>query len=183
MPNPISIRDAYSENYFDNLFKDPTIKKYSSHIYLNDTNITDARFLQVKQLPQIDSHLTAKLYVDNVVDEVSLVRSNQDNDFNNHNLTNINSITFNTPAVNDNQVINKDYVDQFHQETERSRQDLGIYFYNESSDRVKNNPDKDFNDKKLTNIYSIRVNRNPISDNELTNKNYIDDELAKNSLF
>ena len=39
----------------------------------------------------------------------------------------------NTQAVNDNEVITKAYVDQFHQENERSRRDLGIDFYNESS--------------------------------------------------
>ena len=71
---------------------------------MNDRNITNARFIQVNQLPQIDSHLTAKLYVDNAIDEPSLVRNNQDNDFNNHNLNNINSITLNTQAENDNQV-------------------------------------------------------------------------------
>ena len=74
-------------------------------------------------MPQIDSHLTAKLYVDNAIDEVSLVRNIQDNDFNNFNLTNINSLSLNTQAVNDNQVITKAYVDQFHQETERSSRD------------------------------------------------------------
>ena len=36
--------------------------------------------------------------------------------------------------------------------------------------------------KKLTNLHSITINRNPISDNELTNKKYIDDELDKNNL-
>ena len=80
------------------------------------------------------SHLTPKLYVDNAVDESSLVRSNQDTNFNNYNLTNINSITLNSQAVNENQVITKVYVDQFHQENERSRRDLGIDFYDESSD-------------------------------------------------
>ena len=48
---------------------------------------TNARFIQTNQLPQIDSHLTAKLYVDKAIDESSLVRHNQDNDFNNNNLT------------------------------------------------------------------------------------------------
>ena len=47
------------------------------------------------------------------------------------------SITLYTQAVNDNQVITKAYVDQFHQENERSRRDLGIEFYNVSSDIVK----------------------------------------------
>ena len=82
--------------------------------------------------------MTAKLYVDNAaVDEESLVRNNQENDFNNYNLTNINSITLNTQAVNDNQVITKAYVDQFHQENELYRRDLGIDFHDESNDSVK----------------------------------------------
>ena len=106
---------------------------------MNDRNITNARFIQVNQLPQIDSHLTAKLNVDNSIDEPSLVRNNQDNDFGNYNLTNINSITLNKQAENDNEVITKAYVDQFHQENERSRPDIGLDFYNESNDLVKNN--------------------------------------------
>ena len=115
---------------------------------MNDRNITNARFIQVNQLPQIDSHLTAKLYVDNSIDEPSLVRINEYNDFSGYNLTNINSITLNTQAENDNQVITKAYVDQFYQENEQSRRDLGIDFYNESSDFVKNNQDNDFTDEK-----------------------------------
>ena len=43
----------------------------------------------------------------------------------------------NTRAVNDNQVITKSNVDQFHQENERSRRDLGIDLYKESSDLLK----------------------------------------------
>ena len=77
------------------------------HIDLNDRNITNARFLQVNQLPQKDSHLTAKLYVDNAVDEESLFRNNPDNDFNIYNLLNINSSTLNKQAENDNEVITK----------------------------------------------------------------------------
>ena len=115
---------------------------------MNDRNITNARFLQVNQWPQIDSQLTQKLYVDHAIDEPSLVRNNHDSDFNNNNLTNINSTTLNTQAVNDNQVITKAYADQFHQKNERSRRDLGLDFYHESSDIVKNNQDKDFKDNK-----------------------------------
>ena len=91
----------------------------------------------MNQLPQIDSHLTAKLYVDREIDQTSLVRNNQDNDFGNYNSTNINTITLNKQAENDNEVITKAYVDQFHQENERSRRDLGKDFYDESSDLVK----------------------------------------------
>ena len=59
--------------------------KNTEPIDLNHRNITNARFIQVNQWPQLDSHLTPKLYVDNAVDESSLVRNNQDNDFNNNN--------------------------------------------------------------------------------------------------
>ena len=111
--------------------------KNTAHIDLNDRNITNARFIQVNQLPQIDSHLTAKLFVDIAIDESSLVRNIQDNDFNKNNLTNINSIALNTQAVNDNEVITKANVDQFHQENERSRRDLGIDFYDETNGLVK----------------------------------------------
>ena len=150
---------------------------------MNDRTITKARFIQVNQLPQVDSHLTAKLYVGNAIDESSSVRNNQDNDFNNYNLTNINSITLNTQAVNDNQVNTKAYVDQFHQEKERSRRDLGIDFYDESSDLVKNNQDNDPNDHKLTNLDIIRLKRNAILKNEIVNKEHLNDELDKNTII
>ena len=118
LPDPISIREAASKNVVDNKFNDPSIIKNTAHIDLNDRNITNAIFIQVSQLPQIDSHLTAKLYVDDAIDETSLVRNNKGNNFSNYNLTNINSITLNKQAENDNEVITKAYVDQFHQENE-----------------------------------------------------------------
>ena len=183
LPDPISIRGACSKNYVDNLFNDPSIIKSNAHIDLNDRNITNARFVQVNQLPQIDSQLTAKLYVDNAIDDPSLVWSNQDKDFGNFNLTNINSITLNKHAENDNEVLRKAYVDQFHQEDERDRRVLGLSFYIEEVDIVKTNQDNDFKDNKLKNQGSITVNRNPNSDNELANKKDIGDELDKSTIL
>ena len=182
LPDPISIREAASKNYVDNLFNDPSIVKNTEHIDLNDGIITNASFIQVNQWPQIDSHLTPRLYVENAVDESSLVRNNKDNDFGNYNLTNITSITLNTQAVNDNQVITKAYVDQFHNDNERNRRDVGLSFYNEEVDLVKNNQDNNLNDNKLTNINSITINNNPTDDNHVSNKKYIDDELNKNTI-
>ena len=179
LPDPISIREEASKSYVDNLFNDPSIVENNAHIDLNHRNITNARFIQVNQLPQIDSHLTAKLYVDTQIDQQSIVRNNQDNNFGNYNLTNENSITLNKQAENDNEVITKAYVDQFHQENGRSRRNLGIDFYIKSSDSVKNNQDNDLNDNKLTNIDSIQVNRNPSLDNEVTNKKYVDDSIGE----
>ena len=140
---------------------------------------------RIKNLPDPISirEATSKNYVDNLIDEVSLVRNNQDNDFDNYNLTNINSITLNKQAENDNEVITKAYVDQFHNDNERNRRDLGIDFYNESGDLVKNNQDNDLNDKKLTNINSITINNNPNDDYHVTNKKYVDDEINKNTIL
>ena len=183
IPDPISIRELTSEIYVDILFNDPTIIRNTEHIDLNDKNFTNARFIQVNQLPQIDSHLTAKLYVDNSIDESSLFRSNQDNDFGNYKSTNINSITLNKQAENDNEVITKAYVDQFHQDYERSRRDVGLDFYDESSDLVKNNQDNDLNDNKLLNLDSITNNRNPCLDNEVANKKYIDDSMEESTIL
>ena len=119
LPDPISIREAASEKYIENLFNDPSIIENNAHIDLNYRNVTNARFFQINQLPQIDSHLTAKLFVDNAIVELSLVRNNKDNDFGNFNLTTTKSFTLNTRAVNDNHVITKAYVDQFHSDNEK----------------------------------------------------------------
>ena len=150
---------------------------------MNDRNITNARFIQGNQLPQTDSQLTAKMNVDNTIDETSSVRNNQDNEFSNHNLTNINSITLNKQAENDNDVITKAYVDQFHQENERSRRDNGLDFYVESNDLVKNNQDNDLSDKKLTNVESVVVNREPTSDNKLANQKHANDSLGGGNIL
>ena len=42
-------------------FNCPGTTKNTAHIDLNDKNITNARFIQVNQLLQIDSHLTVEL--------------------------------------------------------------------------------------------------------------------------
>ena len=105
-----------------------------------------------------------------------MVKNNQDNNFNSFDLTNINSITLNTQVVIDNHVNTKSYVDQLKKENEQSRRDPGIDFYNESSDLEENNQGNIFTDNKLTYLDRIPFNRTPGSDNELANKNYIDDK-------
>ena len=85
LPDPTNLQDACSRNYVDNLFNDSSIIKNSAHIDLNDKNITNARFIQVNQLPQIDSHLTAKLYNDNSIKETSLLRLDPDEMLDLHN--------------------------------------------------------------------------------------------------
>ena len=137
-------------------------------------------------MPAVGEHLTAKYYVDNAitnsVDESSLLRldANEKLDIDKQD-----SIILNSTLTDPMTIIEKPtkaYIDSLHEENERSRRDLGIDFYNESTDLVKNNQNNKMNNKKLTNLDSIQVNRNPISDNEVTNKKYVDDELDKNTL-
>ena len=78
LPDSTNIQDASSKKYVDNKFNDPGIIKNTERIDLNDRNITNARFFQVNQLPQIDFHLTAKLYVVNAIDELTFLRLDPD---------------------------------------------------------------------------------------------------------
>ena len=150
---------------------------------MKDRNITNARFIQVNQLPQIDSHLTAKLYVDNTIDETSLLRLDPDEtlDLDNQDSINLNSTL--TSPMKKIEIPTKAYIDRLHEENERSRRDLGIDFYDESSDLVKNKQNRDFNDNKLTKLDYITVNINPSSCNEVANKKYIDNEFDKNTIL
>ena len=110
------------------------VLKNNAHVDFKAKSLDNVRFVKEKSLPAIPEQLTAKYYVDQAnlssIDELFLVRNNQDNDFNNHNLANKNNITFNTQTVNDNQVVTESYVDQFHQENGQSRRDVGLRFYN-----------------------------------------------------
>ena len=159
LPDPISIREAASKNYVDNLFNDTSIVKNNARIDLNDRNITNARFIQVNQLPQIDSHLTAKLYVDNAIsdgiNEQSLLRLDPD-----EKLTQ-DSIILNSTSTSPKTIIElptKNYVDNK---------------FNDSS-IIKNTDHVDFNDKVLDNVHSIKVNSYPTLDAQLTPKFYVD---------
>ena len=165
LPNPISMREPASKNYVDNLFNDPSIVKNIEHIDLNDRNITNARFIQVNQLPQIDSHLTAKLYVDNAIsdgiNEQSLLRLDPD-----EKLTQ-DSIILNSTSTSPKTIIElptKNYVDNK---------------FNDSS-IIKNTDHVDFNDKILDNVHSIKVNSYPTLDAQLTPKFYVDNFVLDN---
>ena len=156
--------------------------KKENEIDFNGKKVENIKFAKVKYAPTVESHLPPKIYVDNAIDETSLVKKIQDNDFNNYILTNINSITLNIEAVTVNLVITKAYVDQFQQANERSRRDFGLYIYNESSDLVKNNQDNNFIDYKLTVLDSVSVDTNPCLKSELVNKKFLDDELDRNTI-
>ena len=168
LPDPISIREPASKNYVDNLFNDTSIVKNNAHIDLNDRNITNTRFIQVNQLPQIDSHLTAKLYVDNAIsdgiNEQSLLRLDPD-----EKLTQ-DSILLNSTSTSPKTIIElptKNYVDNK---------------FNDSSIR-KNVDNVDFNDKDIDNVGWIKVNKWPRDGEHLTPKLYVDNAIHESSLL
>ena len=135
---------------------------------------------RIKKLPDPINirEAASKNYVDNSIDETSLLRLDPNEQLD---LDNQDSIILNSSLTSLKKIIElptKAYINSLHEENERSRRD----FYDESSNLVKNNQDNDFNDKKLTNIDSITINRNPSSDNEVSNKKYIDNELDKNTI-
>ena len=60
LPDPISINEPASKIYVDSFFTDSSVLKNTAHLDLNDRTFTNARLIQVNQLPPINSHLTAK---------------------------------------------------------------------------------------------------------------------------
>ena len=67
----------------------------------------------------------------------------------------------------------RSYVDSLH-EINRDRRDLSSVF---------NDQDTEFDNNKLGNLDSITVNRNPNLDNELSNKNYVDDSIGEGTIL
>ena len=168
LPDPLSIREAASKKYVDNLFNDPSIIQISAHIDLNDRNITNCRFLSVNQLPQIDSHLTAKLYVDKAIsdsiDESSLLRLDTDEKLMQDTIVLNSTLTSPKTIV---ELPTKNYVDNK---------------FNDSS-IIKNVDNVDFNDKDIDNVGWIKVNKWPRDGEHLTPKLYVDNAIHESSLL
>ena len=177
LPDPLSIREACNKSYVDKIFK--------KDINFNEVKLEKIKFVKVNYRPAVDTHLTPKVYVDtsisNRIDESSLLRLDPNEILD---LDNQDSIILNSTLISPKKFIEiptKAFIDSLHEENERSRRDLGIDFYDEASDLVKNNQDNNLNDNNLTILDSVVVNRKPSSDNELANKKYIDDQLDKNT--
>ena len=68
LTDPPSIREACSKNYVDQIFR--------SDIDFNDVNLEKIKFVKVNYQPAVNEHLTPKIYVDNKIDEATLVRNN-----------------------------------------------------------------------------------------------------------
>ena len=129
---------------------------------MNDRNTTNARFIQVNQLPQIDSHLTAKLYVDNTISDVSNEQSLLILDLDEK--LKQGSIILNSTLTSPNTIIKlptKNYVDNKFDDPSIIR----------TTDHV------DFNNKNLDNVHTIKVNSLPTFEEQLTPKIYVDNAI------
>ena len=58
--------------------------------------------------------------------------------------------------MEDDNLVTLGYVKSLHQDNERSRRDVGLDFYDESSDLVKNNQTNDFNDNTILNVNLLK---------------------------
>ena len=161
-PDPISITEACSKKYVNNLFNDPTIIRNSAHKDLKDRNITNARFIQVNQLPQILSHSTAKLYVDNTlsdaIDEPSLLRLDPDGKLKQDSIIPKSTLTSPKTII---ELPTKIYVD-------KKFDDRSI---------IKNTDHVDFDDKLLDNVKWIKVKSFPAIPEHFTEKIYVDNAI------
>ena len=159
----MSIQEAASNNYVDNKSNDSSLIKNTKHIDLNDRNITNARFIQVNQLPQSDSHLRAKLYVDKTVydaiDEPSLLRLDPDEKLKQESII-LNS-TVTSPKTITELPIKKYINKQFN--------DPSI---------IKNTDRVDFKNNDLDNVTFFKVNRIPAFPEHLTEKIIVDNAIS-----
>ena len=112
----------------------------NAQVNLNDKNLDNVRFVKVNSLPAVSQQLTPNQYVDDALDEPTLVRNSKNNDFNNHSLSNMSQITQNSKPIDDNHVVTKSYADSLSGKN-GNRPGLST---------VINNQDNEFNKNKLT---------------------------------
>ena len=128
LTSPKTILEIPTKNYVDNKFNDPSIIKNTDHVDFNDKRLDNVRWTRVNEMPEFPNGLVPKLYVENALrDIVSYVNglhessrnkrdlssafNDQDNDFDNIKLTNLDPITVNINPNLDNELANKKHID------------------------------------------------------------------------
>ena len=143
LTSPKTILEIPTKNYVDSKFNDPSIIKNTDHVDFNDKILDNVHSIKVNYYPTLNEQLTPKFYVDNFVlnnvAEESLLRLDPKSDIHHGKLD---SIFVNSPITSPRTIIElptKSYVDSLHEGNERSRRDLGLNFYDESSTLVRFN--------------------------------------------
>ena len=143
LTTPKTILEIPTKIYVDNKFDDPSIIKNTDHVDFNDKILDNVHSIKVNSIPTLDEQLTPKTYVDNFVlnnvDEASLLRLEPRGKIH---YGKLDSIFLNSSITSPRSIIElptRSYVDSLHGENERSRRDLGLDFYDESSTLVRFN--------------------------------------------
>ena len=155
------IRDNYIESEMEeniNMKNQYYIKNLPNPINLTDA--TNKKYVDDK---------TINFVTNDNFDNNSIVRTNKDNDFKNNKIINLDSISTNRAPILDSEVANKLYLND-------------NFVTNDNFDNnsiVRTNKDNDFNNKNLTNINSVSINRDPILDLEVVNKLFLENTINK----
>ena len=175
LPDPISIREAASKNYVDKKFNNPSIIKNTDHVDFNNKDIDNVHSIKVNSFPTLGEHLTPHIYVDQAISNIidSMLRLDPDKKLKLDEQDSIVHNSYLTLPKTVEELPNKSYVDSLH-EINRNRRDLSSVFIDQ---------DNEFDNNKLTNLDSVTVNRNPSSNNELSNKKYVDDSIREGTLL
>ena len=139
LKTPKTILEIPTKIYVDNKINDSSIIKNVDNVDFNDKDIDNVGWIKVNKWPRDGEHLTPKLYVDNAIHESSLLRLHRDEKLK---LDEQDSILLDSILIPPNtikELPTKSYVDSLHGENERSRRDLGLDFYDESSTLVRFN--------------------------------------------
>ena len=156
---------AASKAYVDS-FKDPSVKK-NQQVLTSTKNPRTVRYIKVNILPALRETLTPMLYLDNALDVSTRVRM-KDQDFNYNSLINISHLTLIFDPTDDIHAAIKTYVKSLSQ-NHGSRPNLSVVF---------NDLHSEFDHNNLTHSDIFTVKGDATLDNELKNKNGIDDSIG-----
>ena len=174
---PKTKNELLAKSYVDSGLKDPSIIRYTTYVDYNNKNLDNVRFDKVNSSPAVREHLTTKFYLDEAichnVDEIFLSKldtdeklklNEQDSIILNSNLTSLKFIK---------EIPTKPYVENLHKSI-RIKRDLSS---------VINDQDNEFDNIILNKLESVTFNGRPVSDNELTTKKCIDNEIGENTIL
>ena len=128
LTSPKTIIELPTKTYVDSKFNDPSIIKNTDRVDVNDKIIDNVHSIQVNSFPTHYEQFTPKIYVDNVVSDaisyvdnlheinrnrgdLSSVLSDQDSEFDNNKLTNLDSFTVDRNSNSDTELANKNHID------------------------------------------------------------------------
>ena len=125
---PKMIIELPTKNYVNKKFDDPSMIKNTDHVDFNDKYLDNIKWIKLNNMPEWKNDLTPKLYVDNAIRgirgyvdnlhqinrnrrDLSSVFNDQDNEFDNNKLTNLDSVTVNRNPNLEYELANKKCID------------------------------------------------------------------------